>query len=62
YKDTTVHEKNRRAMHRRNPERGAVKSHGISPRNNVKPDIGSNSIQAHSYFCIAAAVKEVEAP
>ena len=55
----TVQEKLRKSVRERNPERGPGKPQGISPRNNIKQDMGSieDSVQVHRYFCIAPDVK-----
>ena len=58
-KKTTVRARSSIALAKRKPERGAVKSHGMSPRNNVEPGVISDgsSVQVNGYLCIAPDVK-----
>ena len=58
-KKPTVRARSSIASGKRKPERGAVKSHGMSPLNNVEPGVTSNgnSVQANGYLCIAPDVK-----
>ena len=58
-KETTVRARDSRAVGKRQPERGVVKSSGVTPRSNVEPGGTShgNSAQANGYLCIALDVK-----
>lgn len=58
-KKKTVRARKSIALVKRKPERGAVKLHGMSPRNTAEPGVTSNgsSVQANGHLCIAPDVK-----